>query len=306
VERSALKLRAVLQGQPHDLGALPAPLYEAAAVCIGETHDDPHHHYAQWQLVLALGKQAQERQRAFAVGFEMFQLPAQAALDHYQNSGDQPALLRESEFERRWGPSFPYYRPLLEAARAHGAELLALNAPRETTKAIAKGGLSALSAEQAAALPELNLEDHEHRAFFWAAMGLPAEPASVQPEPAQPASAESAAPAEPGHHQFNVENLYAAQVVWDETMAATAAQWLNANPNGQVLLIAGSGHCHKSAIPRRLERRGVKGVVAARAVLASQLGKDSAPRDDQFDLLLELDDSALPKPQDKEQPPAQN
>jgi len=45
-------------------------------------------------------------------------------------------------------------------------------------------------------------------------------------------------------------------VVWDETMAETAAAWLSASgPDAQLIIFAGMGHCHESAIPERITRR---------------------------------------------------
>ena len=50
------------------------------------------------------------------------------------------------------------------------------------------------------------------------------------------------------------ERFYAAQVIWDETMAEGAAAWLD-DARQQVMVIAGNGHCHQSAIPSRVARR---------------------------------------------------
>src|SRR6185369_9431671 len=55
----------------------------------------------------------------------------------------------------------------------------------------------------------------------------------------------------------SAERIYTVQVMWDETMADTAAKWLAANPGGHVILLAGNGHCHDTAIINRMKRRGV-------------------------------------------------
>lgn len=303
VEASALPLLLRFKGKERDFVELIPMLSKLEALCVGESHDNPHHHYAQWQLIQALGERARAQGRPFAVGFEMFQAPFQGALDAYVQAGDQQTLLDDSEFESRWGKNtFAFYRPLLEAGRATGARLLALNAARETTKLVARGGLEALSESQRQSLPELNLADPEHRNFFEAALGLTltqtpaASEKTESAEPELPASPPASAPASPdtsasAHHAFNPEHLYTAQVVWDESMADAAARWLDQASGGQVVIIAGAGHCHRSAIPRRLKRRGFQKVIAARAVLHSELGKGDAPRDDQFDLLVVLDDA---------------
>jgi uncharacterized iron-regulated protein len=284
VERSSLPLDALEHGEPLTLDEAVAMTLQASGVCVGESHDNPHHHFAQYELTSELAKHLEGR--AFAIGFEMFQRPFQPALDRYERSGDVQALLAESEFDERWGYAFAYYAPLLRTARQTGAELLALNAPRELTKAVARGGLAELPPSFAQQLPELNLEDAEHRAFFERAMGMKFTPA--------PGPAVGPAGHQHGDHSgMSLENLYAAQLVWDETMADTGARWLDAHPGGFLVVIAGAGHCHESAIPRRIEGRGAFDIVAARAALHSELGRDQVVPDSAFELLLVLEDAPL-------------
>jgi uncharacterized iron-regulated protein len=65
----------------------------------------------------------------------------------------------------------------------------------------------------------------------------------------------------------SAERIYTAQVLWDETMADGAAKWLKANPNGHLVILAGNGHCHDSAIVGRMKRRGIDDVVSLRVVI---------------------------------------
>jgi uncharacterized iron-regulated protein len=278
VERSRVPLSFRHLGVNMPIDTLLVALAPTRAVCLGESHDDAQHHFAQLELTRSL--LAARAGRATAIGFEMFQTPFQAALDEYQRSGDSELLVEQSEFETRWGKTFPYYAPLLEAGQSAGATLLALNAPRELTKAVAKQGIASLSPTESAALPELDLANAEHRTFFERAMGT---------------TFESSANASP-HGGLSLENLYAAQVIWDETMALVGSRWLSQNPDGMLIVIAGSAHCQKSAVPGRLVRRGAAPSVAGRAIRISELEGDGAVHDDAFDLLLVLDDRAAKTP----------
>jgi hypothetical protein len=65
----------------------------------------------------------------------------------------------------------------------------------------------------------------------------------------------------------SAERIYTVQVIWDETMADTSATWLAANPGGHLILLAGNGHCHDSAIIHRMKRRGVADAVSVRGVI---------------------------------------
>jgi uncharacterized iron-regulated protein len=286
VERSSLPLQLALGERTGTLSELAPELARASAVCIGESHDNPHHHFAQRELTRALMREAAGR--PLAVGFEMFQRPFQAALDTFSKDGDAQKLIHASEFETRWGHAFQYYAPLLEAGRAAGATLLALNASKELSKAMAKGGPDALPEGLRPELPSLATNDPEHRAFFEAAMGMSFS--GAKPSPHGPTEAQGA---HGGHAGLSLENLYLAQLVWDETMAETASRWLAAHSDGLLVVIAGAGHCHESAVPRRIERRGPYPTLSARAVLRSELGKSDAPADSAFELLVILEDAPL-------------
>jgi hypothetical protein len=50
-------------------------------------------------------------------------------------------------------------------------------------------------------------------------------------------------------------------------MADTAAKWLKANPSGHLVILAGNGHCHDSAIVNRIKRRGIADAISVHPVL---------------------------------------
>lgn len=156
---------------------------------------------------------------------------------------------------------------MLELAREYRLPALALNAPAELTRKIADLGLDGLSTEERASLPELDLNDAEHRAYVLEQLGL------FHSE------------------QASLDNPYAVQVVWDETMAETASQWLA--PSGgdaRLLVFAGLGHCHRSAIPSRITRRTGSSVLAVAPVLASRVGSPGFPTLERYDVLVVIDD----------------
>lgn len=285
VQRSALPITARFYGQETTLRAAAAVFGSASAVCLGETHDNPHHHYAQWRMLTELGSA-----RPVAVGFEMFQTPFQSGLDAYRTHGNLSRLGVETEYDTRWGYPLPFYAPLLAWAHDANAPLLALNAPRELSKALGRNGLDGIEATLRSQLPQMDLGDPQHRAFFEDAMGMTFEQAANKGSGADDSTNSETSPH--GHGGMNLEHIYAAQVLWDETMASRAHSFLAAHEEFQLVIIAGSGHCQRSAIPRRLERRGKFRAVAAKAVLRSKLQSDPREAND-FDLLLVLDDRRL-------------
>ncbi len=250
--------------------ALWQALARERVICFGEQHDDPAHHFAQRRALEELAARSAAEHRVLAAGFEMFQKPYQAALSGFV-AGTLPEaqFLIDSEYSERWGFDFALYRPLLETARDNNLEVLALNTPRELTRKVGRTGLESLDAGERNQLPEMDLQNAEHKAYFDAAM-------SHHPMPAD----------------RKAENIYAAQVLWDETMAETAAAWLSrAGDNAQLILFAGAGHCHESAIPARITRRVQLPVLSVVPVHASQLTKfEDAKR---YDWLMVLEDQAV-------------
>jgi uncharacterized iron-regulated protein len=254
VARSALPITGVRVSDGATLTAtqLFDELSRYEAVCIGESHDDPHHHYAELALLEELARRSAHRGEQLGVGFEMFQAPFQGALDAFAHGqSDEAALLEHSEYAERWGFPFAFYRPLLEAAREHGLPLVALNARRELTRSVARRGLAGVPPELQPELPELDMENAAHRQNF-----------------------ERMMQEHPGHG--SLDNYYAAQVVWDETMAQRAAVFLAAGrPSRKLMIVAGLAHCTQPAVPGRLQRRSAAKTVSVMPSVGVPANTDS-------------------------------
>lgn len=209
-----------------------ARLASAGAVCVGERHDEVLDHYIELAILRGLIERRPMRGFELGVGFEMVRTADQPALDAFAKErfgvDEVPEKTRWSE---EWGFSFEYFRPHFEELRIFGGALpIALGVPRALTRAVAERGVDGLEPKEARQLPVLDLGDVEHRRLFDALMG--------------------------GHPHGDVEKMYSAQVVWDEAMATTAAKFLTDRaPVRKLLIFAGAAHCHRSAIPARLEHR---------------------------------------------------
>jgi uncharacterized iron-regulated protein len=242
-------------------------LLEYDALCAGEAHDSAAQHYGELWLMQRLAARAENLGLEFGVGFEMWATRYQRFLTAFNNGKlAESDFLAKTEYETRWGYPFAYYRPLLEGGRALGLSLVALNAPHELTEHIAEGGLDSLTPSETRSLPELDLDDPAHRADF-----------------------ERRMKGHPGLEPGDLTRYYTAQVVWDETMAATSNRWLDAHtPTRRLLIIAGQAHCQRSAIPARIERRG------PRHVAAILLASEPVPQDAQerYDYSLVVSGSA--------------
>jgi len=236
-------------GHEVDEAAFWDKLAAQRAVCVGEEHTNPHHHWLQLEVV----RHMMQRWKTFAVGMEMFQRPFQGVLDDYAaHKIDAQALRSRTGWEDRWGYDYNLYGPTIDLATSAHAALLALNAPKELTKKIAHHGLESLAPDEQRSVPQLDLDDKAHRAWFDSLMEDMGEAHGAhQKDDAMPSA----------------DRVYTVQVVWDETMADTAARWLAAHPDAHLVILAGTGHCHDSAIVHRMQRRGIKDVVSIRTVV---------------------------------------
>lgn len=249
VEQAALPFYAVKSA---DQAALDQHEFfdELAAndvVCMAEHHDNPHHHWAQLFVIQELARRSKSSGRELGVGFEMFEAQFQESLTSYATGRlTSDELLERTQYESRWGYPFQYYQPQIDHAVDQGSALIALNASREQVKSVAQHGFSALSPRELRLLGGYDLEDAEHRAEFDKLME--------------------------GHPPMgSPDKLYGAQVLWDESMAQAAASWLGERfPARQLVILAGAAHCHRSAIPSRIERRLAAKVVAVEPLVLSE------------------------------------
>jgi uncharacterized iron-regulated protein len=315
----------VLDGRDgHELPAAEAwtRLRAARAVCAGEQHDSPHDHWVQLQIVDHLSKP--ELGAPLALGLEMVQQPFQGVIDDWRGERIDDATLRSrTGWDQRWGFDFALYRPMLVLARARGATLHALNAPSELVKRVAKVGVDGLAADERARLPQLELGDAQHRGWFDRIMGdshahgapthshshSHSHDADDDADDSDPADAPPAPPADAIHAHVahpampSADFIYAAQVVWDESMADAAARAIAGG--GHIIILAGNGHCHDSAIVRRLARRGVAPVVSVRPIIDDGDGNVAAALAEGInDFLIVMTPPPRPAERDAPSPPA--
>lgn len=216
-------------------------------VYVGERHDQAADHAVQYAVLSQLHRD----EASLAIGMEMFQVPFQEPLDEWSAGRiDETVLRRDTEYDERWGFDFSMLRPILEYARNRGLEVVALNAPREVAYAVAQGGVDSLDPELASTLPELDLEDAEHRALFDSEFDV-------------------------GEHgaEETVDQYYQAQVLWDETMGSRVAETL-ARSDGPAKMIVFAGRVHVKrglGIPDRAARRGAAPYVVVMPVTPAEL-----------------------------------
>jgi uncharacterized iron-regulated protein len=171
----------------------------------------------------------------WTIGVEFIQRPFQADLDAYiAGKIDEREFLKRTEYFDRWGFDFRLYRPIFRFAREHAIPVVALNATRELSEEVAKGGLEGLKTPLREQLPgQIDKSDQTYRKRI-----------------------QKIFKQHPEATGGNFEHFWEAQLVWDETMAESVARYLSSHPDKGMIILAGSGHIEfGSGIPNRVRRQ---------------------------------------------------
>ncbi|MFA4919267.1 MAG: ChaN family lipoprotein [Thermodesulfovibrionales bacterium] len=212
-------------------------IYRKPVIYIGERHGNYEDHKIQLKVIMGL----HEKGRKFAVGMEMFQRPFQKAINDYLAGAiNEKQFLKSTEYFKRWQFDYNLYREIIEFAKAKNIPIVALNQWSEITKKVAKEGLDGLDFLEKREIPEgMDMADEEYKSLLSSVFK--------------------------SHRQLqgaNFDHFYESQLLWDETMANTADEFLKKNPDRQMVVLAGVGHImHGYGIPKRLFRLNGKDFV---------------------------------------------
>jgi len=204
-----------------------AQLKKDRLVLVGEHHTNERHHRAQLQVIRLL----HEAGVKVAIGMEMFRRESQNELDGWI-SGKLDEGSFEKIYNNNWTYSYSFYRPILVYARDNRIPVIGLNVPSDITRQVARMGYQSLSDDQRGYLGDVACRvDKEYMAFIREAFG--------------------------GHTHGNINFIYfcEAQMVWDTVMAVTALNYLSQNPKTVMVILAGTGHVRKQAIPSQVRSR---------------------------------------------------
>ncbi len=223
-------LRVVKLEQTSTLAQTIQQIDAARVVLVGETHTRWDHHLVQLEILKLLYQKSPK----LAIGVEWFQQPYQKHLDAYvAGELSEQEMLHLSGYFERWRYDYRLYRPIIQYAREYKIPIIALNASQELSHALSKSGFDNLPDELKEQLPE---------SYDWSDKEYEKRLRSVFDEH----------PDYPGEFK----DFLRGQLTWDESMAESAAQYLDKNPESRLLILAGSGHImYGSGIPNRIKRR---------------------------------------------------
>ena len=248
----------------------------AKVIYIGEMHTNLQAHEAQRRVIEAL---EQRFPGQIAIGMEMFREPQQPALDRWTRGElDELHFLKESKWYDNWGSDFGHYRGILNFARDHRLDVLALNPSKEVQQQFSQAGAGPLPPELAVRVPQTDFTDPFQRALLEAVFkghSKGGKPSSL--------SAEATA------NMF--DRFYRTQILWEESMASRIVDYLNspAGAGKKMVVIAGAFHVrHGLGVPRKVLRRAAWPYAI---VLPTEL---SIPEEEKEELMMDVDIPKIP------------
>ena len=208
-------------------------------IYIGEQHTMFSNHAMQLNIIKAL----YEKYPKIAVGMEMFQRSKQDIIDRYlKGEIDEKRFLKESEYYKAWKYNYHLYRPIIQFCKEKGIPIIGLNADRDLVRKVSQKGIESLSRDEMKKLPEDM--DFVNFGYIEYLKGIFAEHGSSVTK------------------KKKFSSFLQSQIIWDETMAQTASEYITKNPDRKLIILAGGGHIrYRYGIPSRVERRtGEKGL----------------------------------------------
>jgi uncharacterized iron-regulated protein len=190
-------------------------------IFVGEYHDHLANHLAEMALLRAL----RQRVPSLALSMEQFERDAQPVVDDYLAGRIGEASLKREG--RAWRNYDEAYRPLVEYAKDHALPIIAANAPESLVHCIGQKGadfLKTLAADKRGwAAADMHAQDGPYRKKF---LGL------MNGDAAHGGAFAGA----------RADRSFAAQVVRDDTMAESIANFLRARPGTKIVHVTGAFH----------------------------------------------------------------
>ena len=187
---------------------------DAEVIYVGETHSSRKDHSYELELIRGMIR----RRIQFSVGWEMFDRTQQSDLDRFNEGRLSLAeLFARTGFDKSWATYSPLYGRILETTAHAMVANIGLNASAALAHKVAVG--EPLSPTEKKQIPtEFRIPAGAYRHF----VGLLGE--------------------HPGMNAGNLPRFFAAQNVWDQTMAKTILEFHKRNPGTKLVVLTGRGH----------------------------------------------------------------
>jgi uncharacterized iron-regulated protein len=227
-ERSSEGMRRVFRvsdGNTISYGEMIREIGSTSLIFVGEIHTSEADHLLELDVIKSL----HDAKVPIAVGFEMFTVESQESLDRWVK-GTLPRDTFIRVYYRNWGMPWPLYGDILMYVRKESIPAIGLNLPPEISRKVRRDGFSSLTGRELDMLPPgiTCSVDKQYMEFIKRAYQ------------------------EHGRSGGRFVNFCEAQMLWNKTMAWHLMGYLKKNPDKVVVVVTGTGHAWKRAIPEQV------------------------------------------------------
>ena len=233
-----------------------------AAIWLGEHHNSKNDHDFQATLIRQLhdelvGGAKRRKQVPMAIGLEQVQIQFQSILDDYIDGKISIEELKNGvEWDTRWMWDFTNYSQIFETAKQLNIKLLALNVNSEDLAYVEKGGYPNLpkSALQKYIQDPIGFGEFAQRKQFSTYVDYVITPSYKIHQ--QLGLLQTTISGEKLDSPMSFRNFLSGRILWDESMASNAYNWVRNNPGGLLIGLVGADHVKfmNGGIPGRFTR----------------------------------------------------
>jgi uncharacterized iron-regulated protein len=215
----------VRDGSTISYGEMIREIRSTSLIFVGEIHTSEADHLLELDIIKSL----HEVKVPLAVGFEMFTVESQKSLDGWVK-GTLPRDTFIRVYYQNWGMPWPLYGDILTYLREERIPAIGLNLPQEISRKVSRDGFSSLTGKELDMLPPgiTCSVDKQYMEFIERAYR------------------------EHDRSGGHFVNFCEAQMLWNKTMAWHLVGYLKKVPDKIVVVIAGTGHAWKRAIPEQV------------------------------------------------------
>ncbi len=218
----AIRVMRMSDREAIDFSRMIAEIRGSRLIFIGEDHDSMKDHWRQLKVIKAL----HDGGAHIAIGLEMFAADSQGALDQWvAGKMDEGTFI--GFYMSNWDMPWYLYRDIFYYARRHGIPMIGLNVPREVVHKVAREGFAALSPAERRMVPP-GVTCNVDKAYMAMVRRVFAEHA--------------------GNHDTFI-HFCEAQMLWNKSMAWRLVGYSRGHTAMTVVILTGSGHAMKPAIP---------------------------------------------------------
>jgi len=232
---SVISTQATLAVRPDTMATLEDIIPEIVTkrvIYVGEQHNLLSHHINQLTIIKRLNNKGFK----FGVGMEMFQVPYQKAINDYiADRINERQFLKETRYFKTWRFDYNLYKPVIDYLKKNKIPLIALNIDGDISRRVARLGMGELTDKEKSSLPgAMDLTNEEYIRDLYDLFAMHKMRTDIK--------------------DFNY--FLQAQILWDESMAESAINFLKKNPDKKLVVLAGNGHMrNRYGIPKRVFRR---------------------------------------------------